>query len=105
MEADSRARARAFTEISNTLHQPLHAAAAADGQLNNSKPGTQQRRAKLVVCTSGFRGAAVKQEFVQLASQFGAAYSGELVQGHTTHLVSRYLLPVRNARCQLNLPA
>ena len=103
MEADCRARFRAFTDVSNTLHQPLHAAATAECLNNSSKPSALQRKARPVVTSSGFRGAAAKQQIEQLASQFGAAYSGELVQGHTTHLVS--LLPVHNAHCQLNLPA
>jgi hypothetical protein len=87
MEADSRARFRAFTDVSNTLHQPLHAT-APECLNNSSKPSTLQLRRRPVVTSSGFRGAAVKQQLQQLASQFGAAYSGELVQGHTTHLVS-----------------
>jgi hypothetical protein len=73
-----------FSDLSNTL-QPWHAATAAG--LNN-KPSTQQQkpRGKAVITSSGFRGAA-KQQIQALASQFGATYCGELVQGRTTHLV------------------
>jgi hypothetical protein len=76
-----------LSDISN--HQQQGAAAAAACHNNSSK---QPRRAAtapaLVITPSGYRGAAAKQEVQQLSSLIDAAYSPELVQGHTTHLVS-----------------
>lgn len=83
-ETDKNRSYHALADVSNTL-QPLHTVTAAclnTKQLQHQQPQPKQ----LVVTSSGFKGAA-KNQIKQLAADLGALYSGELVQGLTTHLV------------------
>lgn len=84
-ETGTKRSCHALADVSNIL-QPLHTVTAAC--LNNKQLQQQQRphQKQLVVTSSGFKGAAKKQ-IQQLAADLGAVYSGELVQGLTTHLV------------------
>jgi hypothetical protein len=89
---------RALADVSNT-HHPATAAG-----LNNKACAAQKpsNRWHPVITSSGFRGAA-KQQLHQLASQFGATYSGELVQGRTTHLVTVSTAAQRTACIEVHL--
>jgi hypothetical protein len=82
----------ALSDVSNT-HQSLllHREEQHNNISSNSGSKTYAfqtaQQQTVVVTSSGFRGPA-KQQLQHLASRFGATYSGQLVQGHTTHLVS-----------------
>eukprot|EP00878_Enallax_costatus_P033086 GHUV01036472.1.p1 GENE.GHUV01036472.1~~GHUV01036472.1.p1 ORF type:complete len:277 (+),score=105.12 GHUV01036472.1:647-1477(+) len=61
------------------------------GRSKDSHPLKAQSLTRVVLTASGFHGAA-KQELQRLASSIGATYSGDLVQGVTTHLICKRLI-------------
>lgn len=79
-------RPAVLCDVSNTCW-PAEAGMPHACDDDDSSGSKLQRRRVVVVTPSGFRGAAAKQELQQLAASIGASCCGDLVQGHTTHLV------------------